>query len=115
MYLVSPKRGSTFRAAGHLGVSAGQCASCNNKAFLPIMDSHRVGYDFRGPGRILKFGPACNSESLLYLKCSVINGWLGSLGPITCRPLRPHPPVSKLIIPLLSTQALIQRCRVLNV
>jgi len=49
-----PKRGSTFRAAGHLGVSAGQCASCNNKAFLPIMDSHRVGsgHDFRGPGRV---------------------------------------------------------------
>jgi len=42
---------------GHLGVSAGQCASCNNKAFLPIMDSHRVG-----SGRVLKFGPACNSE-----------------------------------------------------
>jgi len=66
MYLVRPRRGSTFRAAGHLGVSAGQCASCNNKAFLPIMDSHRVGsgraqesgniggsgHDFRGPGRV---------------------------------------------------------------
>jgi len=66
MYLLSLKRGSTFRAAGHLGVSARQCASCNNKAFLPIMDSHRVGsrklgilagrvgsgHDFRGPGRV---------------------------------------------------------------
>jgi len=41
-------------AADHLGVSAGQCASCNNKACLPIMDSHRVGsgHDFRGPGRV---------------------------------------------------------------
>ena len=54
MHLVSPKRGSTFHAAGHLGVSAGQCALCNNKAFLPIMDSHRVGsgHDFRGSGRV---------------------------------------------------------------
>ena len=59
MYLASPKRGSTFRAAGHLGISAGQCASCNNKAFLPIMDSHR--FSWAGSGRILKFGPACNS------------------------------------------------------
>jgi len=45
------------------------------KPFLPIMDSHRVGsgrvqeagnisgsgHDFRGSGRVLKFGPACNS------------------------------------------------------
>ena len=80
MYLVGPKRGSTFRAAGHLGVSAGQCASCNNKAFLPIMDSHRVKsgrvqkagnisgsglvgsrFSWAGSGRTLKFGPACNS------------------------------------------------------
>jgi len=74
MYLVSPKRGSTFRAAGHLGVSAGQCASCNNKAFLPIM-SGRVGsrFSWAGSGRILKFGPACNSDSYTRLITNIRN------------------------------------------
>jgi len=71
-----------FSYFGHLGVSAGQCASCNNKAFLPVMDSHWVG-----SGRVTIFVGRVGSDleiwTLVQL-CNTVNVIVVLLGRTAC-------------------------------